>query len=109
MKVYSTEPSAFNARDEALLMHLATAAGTLLGHIQTPDTPQLISAELRRILRTRDTVNLAKGVLMGRHGLSEDQAHQHLLELAGARGVKTADLAASIIEPESGQGATEEN
>ncbi len=37
---------------------------------------------------------------MGRYGLIEDEAHLRLIELAGARGVKTAELAASLIDPE---------
>jgi GAF domain-containing protein len=64
MKVYAAEPNAFNKQTELLLKRLAASAAALLGHVQTAETPQRISRELAVALTSRDTIGLAKGILM---------------------------------------------
>lgn len=82
LKVYAARANAFHEDTGVLLTRVAQAAAVLLGHVQTEQTPREISSELARVLRARDTTQLAKGILMGRQALTEAQAQARLLELA---------------------------
>lgn len=97
LKVYSDAPAAFTDTDQELLVRLSSAAAALLGHIQTSETPSRLNQELTATLRLRDNTQLAKGILMGRHGLGEDAAHAWLLHSACAQGRPVAEVAAALI------------
>ncbi|MEO1616259.1 MAG: response regulator [Planctomycetota bacterium] len=55
---------------------------------------------LRRSLEDRKLVERAKGVLMKRSGLDEDEAFERLRKSARQKSLKMADLARSIIDAE---------
>lgn len=55
-------------------------------------------ADARTQLSDRKLVERAKGILMSRQGLSEDQAYVKLRKSAMDRGVKIADIAQRIID-----------
>lgn len=97
LKVYSPRPGAFTERTGELLLRFAAAVATLLGHIQTTETPRRISAQLAEVLRTRDVTQLAKGILMGRHAMSETQAQLWLLHTAQAQGRSVAVVAEALL------------
>lgn len=82
LKVYADTPRAFTADDEHVLMNLSRSAAALLGHIQASDLPQRISAEMKTALDARDTVALARGIIMERLDLGRDAAMTYLVHLA---------------------------
>jgi GAF domain-containing protein len=82
MKVYSTVPDAFSDEDQRLLAALARSAAALLGHIQASDTPQRINDEIKESLANRDTIGIARGILMERHGIDKQTAMDQLIEQA---------------------------
>jgi response regulator NasT len=55
-------------------------------------------ADARLQLSDRKVVERAKGILMARHGLSEDQAYGRLRKTAMDRGMKLADVAQRIVD-----------
>lgn len=97
MKVYSRSPHAFTSGDVGVLNHLATSAAALLGHIQTSNTPQRISREMTDALESRTTTDVARGIIMERHGLDPDGALEYLLELAKTSRTTMADVANRIV------------
>ena len=54
----------------------------------------------RQKLAERKTVDRAKGLLMTRHGLTEDQAYQRLRSMAMNRNMKLAEIAQRLIDVE---------
>lgn len=50
-------------------MNRARSAAALLGHVQTSHTPQRINADEKTSLAERDTVGVARGILMERFDL----------------------------------------
>jgi GAF domain-containing protein len=102
MKVYSSSPDAFNEVDQRLLANLAKSAAALLGHVQASDTPQRISDEVKESLASRDTISIARGVLMERHDLDRDEALTRIAALSSGRGTSMRDTAASISERQDG-------
>jgi response regulator NasT len=57
-------------------------------------------ADTRHKLAERKVIDRAKGILMSRHGLSEEQAYQKLRSLAMNKNLKLADLAQRILDVE---------
>jgi len=57
-------------------------------------------SDTRQKLAERKTLDRAKGLLMQRHGLTEDQAYQRLRTLAMNKNLKLADVAQRLIDVE---------
>ncbi|BBE21304.1 transcriptional regulator [Arthrobacter sp. MN05-02] len=102
MKVYSDTVNAFTAEDEKLLVNLARSAAALLGHVQASDTPQRISADVRASLTERDTIGVARGILMERLDLDRQAAMSHLLQIATDANTPIGVMAATISERQDG-------
>jgi GAF domain-containing protein len=79
VKVYSELRGAFDERAERLLEGFAGTAGLLLGSAASLENARQLSGNLRQALQARDAVQLAKGVIMHRDGLNEDEAFQVLV------------------------------
>ncbi|GAA1348797.1 GAF and ANTAR domain-containing protein [Saccharothrix algeriensis] len=86
MKVYASGPGAYGEREEHLLTMFATQAAILLDNLRTSEDARRVSDDLRRALRGRDVVALAKGVVMARDGVDERAAFLVLADLARRRG-----------------------
>jgi GAF domain-containing protein len=74
LKVYATRPAVFGSGSEHRLSLFAAQAAILLAHGRSRDVARRHSEELVEALRTRDRVNMAKGVLMAQEGIGEDAA-----------------------------------
>jgi response regulator NasT len=55
-------------------------------------------ADARTQLSERKTIDRAKGLLMNRHGMSEEDAYSRLRKTAMDKGLKLADVAQRIID-----------
>jgi GAF domain-containing protein len=102
MKVYSSVPDAFSDDDQRLLAALARSAAALLGHIQASDTPQRISEEIKESLANRDTIGIARGILMERHGIHRQAAMDQLIEQATRTHTTIGAQAAMISDRQDG-------
>ncbi|MHA7283894.1 GAF and ANTAR domain-containing protein [Arthrobacter sp. TMS2-4] len=98
MKVYSNTADAFSDEDRRLLINLARSAATLLGHIQAHDTPQRISNDVKASLAERDTIGVARGILMERLDMDRQVAMNHLINLATDANTTIGIMAARISE-----------
>jgi GAF domain-containing protein len=97
VKVYSEQRGAFDDRASQLLEGFAGTAALLLGNVETMDNARLLSEDLRQAMRARDTVQLAKGVVMQRDGVSEDAAFQVLVGQARVAGRELREVADQIV------------
>jgi len=97
VKVYSGQRAAFDGRAEQLLAGVADTAALLLGSIISLENAVRLSDDLRRTIRDRDRVQLAKGIVMHRDGLAEDAAFQNLIGQAKDADRELRDVADVII------------
>ena len=74
----------------------------LLGHIQAGDTPQRISGEVKASLAERNTVGVARGILMERFNLDRQAALHHLIKLATDANTTIGLMPAMISERQDG-------
>jgi GAF domain-containing protein len=97
LKVYARATSAFSGRDERLLTLFAGQAGVLVANVQSYDAARRVSERFKGVLRDRDVINMAKGALMQQEHISEDEAFDMLLGLAGAEQRDTSDVATAVV------------
>lgn len=75
----------------------ASQAALFVANAQTAERARRLSDNLHGAFRSRDLVNLAKGVIMGKEGVSEDAAFQLLLERARTQGASVRDAAQTVV------------
>jgi GAF domain-containing protein len=97
LKIYSTEPGAYDTTTRRPLEKLVAPAATLLDNIQAAEFPKRFSQVLSSALLSRDTVNRAQGALMQRHGLDHGEALQKLLELSTSSGRSLLSVSTGIL------------
>lgn len=82
LKVYADRPHGFADRDEGTLSLLAGQSAVLLAHAQDHRRAGNLSDELQDVLRRRDVLARACGVVMGRERVPADAAFGRLVSLA---------------------------
>ncbi len=97
IKVYADVSHAFDEHSEQLLTLFAAQAAMLVAHMRTVDRTKRLSDGLRQAIRSRDTVSVAKGVLMARHGVDEDTAFGMLLARCEQDGTTVAEAAFDVV------------
>lgn len=97
LKVYSPIPYAFTADAERLLEKFAAPAAALLSHVYTTDAPRRLSETLTAALSSRDSINMARGILMEREQLDESAATAVILRTSRANGMPLREVAEQIV------------
>jgi len=98
LKVYADEPGTFDAQSEQLLSLLAAQAAILVAHVRTYQQSNRLSDSMRAAILGRDTITLAKGLLMGRNAVDEDTAFGMLLARAEQDGTSLARAAQALVD-----------
>lgn len=98
MKVYADEPGTFDTDSEQRLALFAAQAAVLVANVRAYDRAKRLSEGMRQAMHDRDTISVAKGVLMGRDGLDEDSALRLLLARSERDGSTVAAAARSVVE-----------
>lgn len=98
VKVYADRPSTFDAHSEQLLTLFSAQASILVANVQTHDRAKRLSEGMREAFRDRDAVNLAKGLLMGRHSVDEDTAFAMLVARSGQAGAPLVQTARDFVD-----------
>jgi GAF domain-containing protein len=98
IKVYAREAAAFDGRAEQLLPLFSAQAAIVVANVQSRDRAERFSDDLRQAVRGRDVVNVAKGVLMARHGVDEEAAFGMLLGLARQDGAELHRTAGAVVD-----------
>jgi GAF domain-containing protein len=98
IKVYADQPRVFDRRSEQVLTLFSAQAAMLVAHVQRHEQSKRLSDGLRDAIRSRDAVNMAKGILMGRHAIDEDTAFGMLLARCEQDGSTAVDAASAIVD-----------
>lgn len=101
IKVYSRDARAFGEREERILSQFGAQAALLVANKLAHDRAGHLSDELRTSLRSRDTVNQAKGLIMQRDGTTESAAFAHLVSLATRDRRSVQEAAARLLQSAS--------
>lgn len=99
IKVYSEKTDAYGAADEHRLSLFSAQAAVLVANQQSHEQASRLSDELKRTLRRRDVVTMARGVLMGREGVDAEGAFRLLISRARRDGTTIERLAEELVRP----------
>ena len=98
IKVYADHPRAFDDRSAQLLVLFSAQASLLVANMQTAERARRMSDGMRQAVRSRDLVGMAKGVLMGRHGVDEDASFRMLMGRSQQKGVPLVEAARTVVD-----------
>jgi GAF domain-containing protein len=105
VKVYSDRPETYGEREERLLTMFAAQAAVLVANVQAYEAAGRLSEEVKKALRDRDVLAMARGVLMDKQQISEESAFRMLVSLAAQRGAPMATIAAELLRATSNRSA----
>lgn len=96
LNLYSERPGAFTAESLAVGTIFAAHASVALRAAKTRED----LARLRGVVETREIIGQAKGILMGRRGISSEAATDLLLRGADRLKIELRELARRVVEGE---------
>jgi GAF domain-containing protein len=99
LKVYAAQPFVFGEREERLLGMFAEQAAVLLANVRSHDELERANTQLRAVVRSRDLISMAKGILMARGDLGEQAAFAALVEASRQDDVTVREIARRILDP----------
>ncbi len=92
LNLYSTQADAFDDQDIAMGSVFAAHAAVALGHARR-------EAQLEDKAATRDVIGMAKGIIMARQEVSDDEAFAILRRASQRMNVKIRELADRVVHP----------
>ncbi|MCW2700651.1 MAG: hypothetical protein JWQ45_2186 [Blastococcus sp.] len=98
LKVYADEPGTFDAAGEERLRLFAAQSAIFVANLQTRERAERLSDGMRKAIRGRDLISMAKGLLMGRNAVDEDTAFRALLARAQQEGTSVTQTAQAVVE-----------
>jgi anti-anti-sigma factor len=96
INIYSRRPAAFSVKDQDLATVFADEASVILSEVQASVTNDRQS-QLGEVLRTRELISQAQGVIMERDGIGEDDAYTTLRRFSLSSGRPLRDRAQDIV------------
>ena len=98
LNLYAAKPHAFSDGDDAVGMLFAAYSGALVAVTDALNQERRVTAQLHEALDTRDVIGRAKGMLMERERIGNEQAFEVLKRLSQQLNVKLRDIAREIAD-----------
>lgn len=98
LNLYSNSGRSFDDVDGVLLDLYISAADTVLRTFSRYRQAKALTVHLREALASRAVIDQAKGVLMGSHRMTADEAFAALVRQSQRENVKVRELAARIVQ-----------
>jgi GAF domain-containing protein len=105
IKVYSSQPSAYEARAEHVLELFARQAAILLANAQTLADARQMNLQLTDALRSRDVIGQAKGILMARGAVDDGTAFAMLVNASQQANMRLHAMARQLVDSVKGDNA----
>jgi GAF domain-containing protein len=102
MNLYSRTEHGFGAQDREAALQFAAQAAIVLANAQAYWDAHLLSARLGEALKSRATIEQAKGILMGAQGCGPDAAFALLTRASQRENVKLREIARRIVDRAAG-------
>jgi GAF domain-containing protein len=98
LNIYGQPAAAFSADDEQLATAFATQASVVVSNAQAYWAAFEMTQNLTRAMESRAVIEQAKGVLIARHGLGDDDAFDMLRNRSQTENRKLRDIANELVE-----------
>jgi transcriptional regulator with GAF, ATPase, and Fis domain len=87
LNIYSRTASTFDTEAQQTAAVFARRASEILGNARAGPTDAQLAARFQQALRSRDAISTAKGIVMERESLNQDDAFTNLLRQSIGSGV----------------------
>jgi len=104
LNVYGIGPEPFDEATQDMARAFAGYAAVAVANAGVYASVTALAANLQRALESRGVIDQAKGILMGRHGISADAAFELLARQSQKAQRKLRDVAADLVADTSGSG-----
>jgi GAF domain-containing protein len=104
LNIYATDGRPFDEPTRELAQAFAGYAAVAVANAGVYATVSSLAANLQRALESRGVIDQAKGILMGRHGISAEAAFDLLSKRSQTTQRKVRDLAAELVAEAQGSG-----
>ena len=98
LNVYGREPGAFSEQDELLAKGFAVQASVVISNAQAYWAASELTRNLTVAMESRAVIEQAKGILIARHGLGDDEAFDRLRQQSQTENRKLRDVATEIVD-----------
>jgi GAF domain-containing protein len=97
LNLYTASRDAFTPQAITFAERFASYAAIAVANADHVDEAEELARQLQEAMRSRAVIEQAKGILMGRYGLSADDAFRRLAKRSQDTNTKLRDLAARIV------------
>jgi GAF domain-containing protein len=101
LNLYSCEVDAFTEADRAAAVEVATTAAAAVANAVLYESASQLAADLQDAMRSRATIEQAKGIVMAQSAVGPDEAFDLLVRASQRENRKLRELAAEIVERHS--------
>ncbi len=98
LNIYRTDGGAFDEQTRELATTFAGYAAVAVANAGLYASTAQLATHLQRALDSRAVIDQAKGILMGRHGVSADAAFDLLSKQAQLTNRKLRDIASDLVD-----------
>jgi GAF domain-containing protein len=98
LNTYARQPQVFDDSDVELAEEVAAWVAVAVGNAEASARISQDLAELRTVMMSRALIEQAKGILMERHKIKEDEAFTVLTRASQQTNKKLRDLAAELVQ-----------
>jgi GAF domain-containing protein len=97
LNIYSSRAHALGGEDQALADQVTPWVALAVGNVDAAARTKEELAQMRTAMQSRAVIEQAKGMLMERHGIDQDQAFTMLTHASQNTNVKLRDVAAQLV------------
>ncbi|HEU0130365.1 MAG TPA: GAF and ANTAR domain-containing protein [Mycobacteriales bacterium] len=98
LNLYSRDEDPFTPRGRETGIELATQAAVAIANAQVYDASRRLAEQLEEAMRSRATIEQAKGILMGERGCDADAAFEMLRAASQRQNVKLREVAQRLVD-----------
>ena len=98
LNTYAGQPKAFDDSDVELAKEIAAWVAVAIGNAETASRTSDDLALLRTVMTSRSCIEQAKGILMERHKITQDEAFTMLAHTSQQTNTKLRDVAAELVQ-----------
>ncbi len=98
LNIYATEPGVFDEDAASLTQTFASYAAVALANAHLYASTAELAEQMQQAMTTRAVIEQAKGVIMGQHGCTADEAFALLIRQSQHSNRKLRDIAVEVVD-----------
>lgn len=98
LNLYSKSSNSFDDDSRSLGKLFASQASVAISNAQVYESAIRLAEQLKKAVESRELIGEAKGIIMAREGVTDDEAFEMLKKLSQNQNVKLRDVAQKVVD-----------